>query len=98
MTTKIQGLQKNRLLMLAFSATLAIQVVHMPIAYAESPVAQTAKAQNTEPAWYKALKVTIQGGRPSLILVTSNSLPHSRDFDSIPRPNRLRGAIGRIRA
>ena len=51
MTTKIQGLQKNRLLMLAFSATLAMQVVHMPIAYAESPVAQTAKAQNTEPAW-----------------------------------------------
>ena len=45
MTTKIQGLQKNRLLMLAFSATLTMQVVHMPIAYAESPVAQTAKAQ-----------------------------------------------------
>lgn len=80
MTTRIQGLQRHRLFMLAFSATLTVQAIHKPIAYAESPVAPIAKTQNTEPAWTKALRATVQGGRPSLILVTSNSLPHSREW------------------
>ncbi|MCY2933159.1 MAG: hypothetical protein NT172_03250 [Planctomycetota bacterium] len=77
MIKRFTGLQKNRPMMIAICAGMTLQLINQELANADSPSPVLSTHQNLRLNWVDSLKITAQGGRPTLILITSGTLPYS---------------------